>query len=165
MRRLHVRTMLSPAPPSKKLKNVVVVHGSGPQHKQATPSISCGLLPRLRRQLDHAQCEDTIVFSFLNATIDCLLARLYSLGAPFCSLSAGVDHQGAPSSCLRLTRGCQDTPDALWRRQLAAQTFKTRLKPLQKHSRAAQASVQRLRTLLESPKHQKTSNTRLFSSL
>ena len=132
--------MLSPAPSSKKLQNALVSLGSGPQHKQATPSISCGLRPRLRRDLDHAQCEDTIVFSFLNATIGCLLARLRSLGAPFGSLSAGSDHQDAPSSCLRLTRGCLDAPEAVWRRQLAAKTLKKLPKSLQKRERLGERS-------------------------
>ena len=40
-------------------------------------------LERLRHDLDHAQCENTLVFSFLNATIGFLLARLRCLRAPF----------------------------------------------------------------------------------
>ena len=95
-----------------------------------------GLRPRLRRDLDHAQCEeDTIVFSFLNATIGSLLARLRCLGAPFGFLNAGIDRPDVPSSCLRLTRGLLAAPKAAWRRQLAAQTLKKLLKSLQKHSR------------------------------
>ena len=97
-------------------------------------STSCGLRPRLRRDLNHAQSEDTIVFSFLNATIGCQLTRLRCLGAPFGSLSAGSDHQDAPSSCQRLTRGCPDAAEAVWRRPRAAWMTKKLQKSLQKRS-------------------------------
>ena len=75
---------------------------------------------------------------FLSATIGCLLDKLRCLGAPFGSLSVGSDHQDASSSCQRLTRGCLDAQEALWRWKLAAQTMKKLLKSLQKHSRERQ---------------------------
>ena len=72
---------------------------------------------------------------FLSATIRCLLSRLHCLGAPFGSLSNGIDYQDVPSSCLRLTRGLLGAPKAAWRRQLAAQTLKKLIKSLQKRAR------------------------------
>ena len=79
--------------------------------------------------------ENTIVFSFLNATVGSLLARLRCLGVPFGFLSAVIDLREPPSSCLRLTRGFLGAPEVAWRRQLAAQTLKNLLESLQKHSR------------------------------
>ena len=72
---------------------------------------------------------------FLSATIGCLLTRLRCLGVPFAILRAGIDRPDDPSSCLRLTIGCLDAPEAVWRRQLAAQTLKKLLQSLQKHYR------------------------------
>ena len=136
---------------------------------EANPNTSCGLRPRLRRDLDHAERQEkSAVFTLLlafNAPISCLLAIWRCLGPPFGFLSAGIDVRGVPSSCLRLARGCLDAPKAAWRRQLAAQTLKKLLKPFRNTPERAQASVQSLRTLLESPKQRKTSKTLLFSSL
>ena len=56
-------------------------------------------------------------------------------GTPLGSLSAGIDHQDAPSSCLRLTTSLLDAPEAAWRRQLASQTFKKLLKSLRERPR------------------------------
>ena len=62
-----------------------------------------------------------------------LSARYDSIcGTPLNPLSAGIDHQDAPSSCQRLTRGCLNAAEAVWRRQLAAQTLQKLLKSLQK---------------------------------
>ena len=62
---------------------------------------------------------------------DCLEA---TTGSPDASLSAGIDNQDAPSSCQRLTRGCPDAAEAVWRRPRAARTTKKLLKSLQKRS-------------------------------
>ena len=106
---------------------------------KANPNTSCGLRPRLRRDLDHAERQEESCFhltaGFLNAPISCLLARWRCLVSPFGCLSAGIDHQDAPSSCLKLTRGCLDAQEAVWRRQKAAQTIKKLKKLLQKRSR------------------------------
>ena len=75
---------------------------------------------------------------------DCLLSQCSNRlsacenllsGAPLTSLSAGIDNQDAPSSCQRLTRGCLDAAEAVWRRPRAARTTKKLLKSLQKRCR------------------------------
>ena len=104
------------------------------------PSIPCGLRPRLRRDLDHAERDDDrrclrLIAGFLNAPIGSLLARLRRLGAPFGLLSAEIDRPDVPSSFLRLTRSLLAAPKAACRLQLVAQTLKKLLKSLQKHSR------------------------------
>ena len=107
---------------------------------EANPNTSCGLRPRLRRDLDHAErpsreCCFHLTAGFLNAPISCLLNRWRCLEPPFGFLSTGIDRPDVLSSCLRLTRGLLGAPKAAWRRQLAAQTLKKLLKSLQKHSR------------------------------
>ena len=92
---------------------------------EANPNTSCGLRPRLRRDLDHTERqEESAVFTSLlalsNTPISCLLARWRCLVSPFSSLGAGIDYQDTPSSCLSITRGCLDASKAAWRRQVAA---------------------------------------------
>ena len=62
-----------------------------------------------------------------------LPARKNSIsGAPLGSQSAAIDHEDALSSCQRLTRGCPDAAEAVWRRPRAARTVEKLLKSLQK---------------------------------
>ena len=115
---------------------------------EANPNTSCGLRPRLRRDLDHAEREEDNFVWLSEAqrgcpdVAHCLEA---TTGSPDASLSAGIDDQDAPSSCQRLTKGCPDAAEADWRRPRAAQTplcaleliFKTRQAAVRGSQKAA----------------------------